>query len=180
MQLGSGRRGPPNILLAGLAFAAIAALMMGWYVPRFDARHAVPIIDLQGWHGSKTTLDLLARYTPAARNGYLGFLALDCLFPVLGSWLVITVVRTALQHFGREASQLRFALVFPVMAAIADLLENFFHAWLTLSYPLHAEPLSRVAAAFTSLKFVFLSGNYLVFGVALVALAAKQLSRVRS
>lgn len=179
MVFGSGRGGPPNILVAGLCFAAISAIMMGFYAPAFVAEHGVPIIDLQGFHSSQLTLDLMARYTDAARRGYLVFLALDCFFPTCGSWLVVAVVRTALMRFGLEHSKWRYGLVFPIAAAIADLCENFFHAYLTLSYPAHAHTLAQLAWLFTCVKFLFLVGNYGVFSIALVALVAKQVARLR-
>ncbi len=171
-------RGPlPSVLGSGLVFAFSAAVMLGWYVPRFTLTHATEIIDLQGWHSAEQTLTAIAAYTPAARHGYLIFLALDCIFPLAGSWFVITVVSSALAAFGRHDSALRLAYVFPVVAALADLFENVFQALLTLEYPNQAALLAKCAWFFTSAKFIFLLGNYAVFGSAIVALGWRHLSR---
>jgi len=169
----------PSIAWSGLVFAVSAAVMMGWYAPEFTLVHAAPIIDLQGWHSREQTLATISAYTPAARHGYLVFLALDCIFPLAGSWFVIAVVSSALAAFGRRDSALRYVYVFPIVAALADLLENVFQALLTLEYPARATLLASCAWFFTSTKFVFLIGNYAVFGAALVALLWRQLSRLK-
>lgn len=175
----AGRAEPVSILLPGLVFACIAALLLGWYVPAFAAEHGVPIIDI-ALHSREQTLGWMAAYTPAARRGYLVFLALDCVFPVAGAVFTIAVARVALSAFGRERSALRHALWLPVLAAASDLLENALHASLTLLYPTHADFLSGIAWVFTNIKLVFLLGAQGVLFLSVIALATKHLARFKS
>ncbi len=180
MFLDGGRVGPSSIVLPGVFFASISALAFGWYAPMFAAQYGLPVIDDVVLHSREQTLHWMSEYTPAARHSYLVFLLLDCIFPVAGSLFTITVARVALTSFDRERSVLRFMLLLPALAALADLLENVCHAALTLLYPEHAEWLASLAWALTRTKLFFVVGAQVVLVTSLLALASKQLLRLRS
>jgi hypothetical protein len=152
-----GRTGSAGVLFWTLLFACASALVFGWYVPAFQAKHGLPIIDVDGVLEPAHTLALLDAYGEAGRHDYLVFLSLDCMFPVVASLLVIAMYRPLLLGLRKGARFRRQVMLVPGLTAVCDLVENTLEALAAIFHPRWSEPLVELAYAATVAKFLMLA-----------------------
>ncbi len=168
------------VVFWGVVFGAVAYAMLGRFVPQFRRDHGLPVLDTETFHSASRSLELMAGYSPGAKRDYLVFLTLDCVFPVTASLFVISMLHALFARLGIEGLRARILLLIPALAAVADLVENAFHALLTLLYPLAGTVLAYVAFGFTSAKVILVFATYAVLSAALAGLLARLVAQIRA
>jgi hypothetical protein len=175
-----GRTGSAGVVFWTIVFACVSALVFAWYVPAFEARHGLPIIDLDGELSPARTLALLSAYGEAGRHDYLVFLSLDCMFPVVASLLVIAAYRPLFARL-RVGARLRHqATLVPGVAAVCDLVENTLEALAAIFHPRWSELLVELACAATVAKYLMLVATFGLLGLLVALSVRRQIAASRS
>ncbi len=145
-----------------LLFVVFVICMQGFAIETQVLGPQNQIPDVRGWYGPAEIRELYERWGEHRRNVYAGAaLTLDVIFPLAYGGLFLAFLvkvwppRTA-----------RILVAIPVLAAIADLVENSLLAYYALNFDGKQWPLLiRVAAMATALKFVFFIMSLLAIAV---------------
>jgi hypothetical protein len=115
-------------------------------VMREIAGHDVKLFDIRESYTPDEARELLKTIDERGRRIYaITQLTLDLVFPfIYGGLFIITLYRL----YGNPG----YLLLVPLIAVVADLLENLMTTYLALSYEGLASPVARVASTFTTVK----------------------------
>jgi hypothetical protein len=140
----------------------------------------VGAMDLLIVYSPDKAYDMVAAYGRWGRQYYATIaLTLDTLFPLLLA-LTFGLILAPLYHqaFSREDVMQR-AVVVPVAAMTADLLENIGIVTMLLSYPKKLLAVALLASAFSTVKWTALAAEAVLVIVGLVAWAIQRVRRGR-
>lgn len=95
----------------------------------------------------------------------------DIVWPLVYAFFLINAISWLLNKTILEESKLRFLNLVPLAGILLDFLENISNMVVMFRYPLRTDILASLAGIFTSLKWVFVGGSFLilVFGVVIWA-----------
>ena len=93
----------------------------------------------------------------------------DIVWPLVYTFFLINSISWILNKTILEESKLRLLNLAPLAGILLDFLENISNMVVMFRYPLRTDILASLAGVFTSLKWVFVGGSFLilVFGVVL-------------
>jgi hypothetical protein len=120
---------------------------------------------------TKTELYQMAEaYGQEGRLYYLDSrISFDIVWPLVYTFFLINSISWILNKTILEESKLRLLNLAPMAGILLDFLENISNMVVMFRYPLRTDILASLAGIFTSLKWVFVGGSFLilVFGVVL-------------
>lgn len=160
-----------NVLVLWGILVAFNLLVMGPAYRRIETfSGGVRAIDFLIVYRPEKVYDMIAAYGPAGRRYYATIaLTLDTLFPLLLALSFdLTLARVYRRGFSR-AGVLHRALLVPVAAMIADLLENAAITTMLLSYPQRLRAAALLASSFSTVKWTAVAAESLLLVIGLVA-----------
>ena len=134
------------------------------------------ILDMVPFYTAEKAYQMLTAYGPAGRQHYLRILfSVDIVLPILAASF-LAVAMTMVFPAGHSLRKLNVA---PVLALLADYLENAAVLALLLYYPNHLDGVASVAGVITLAKHGFYWGSALLvlYGLVLAALRTRPGSR---
>jgi hypothetical protein len=174
VRLGTGR----NILILLLILVVFSLAIIGPIYKRIERRSGgVGALDLLIVYTPDKAYDMMTAYGQPGRRYYATIAStVDTIFPLLlavtfGSILASVFHRT----FSREGV-LHRAVVVPVAAMTADLLENVGIVTMLLSYPRKLPAVALLASAFSTVKWTAVAAESVLV---IIGLAAWLIQRVR-
>jgi hypothetical protein len=177
IRLGTGR----NILILAVLLAVFSFTVIGPMYDRIETLSGgVGAIDFLIVYTPDQAYDMIAAYGQQGRQYYAAIaLTLDTIFPLLLA-LTFSLILAPVFHraFPREGVLQRAVLV-PVAALTADLLENVGIVTILLSYPRKLPAVALLASAFSTVKWTSIAGESVLVLVGLVAWLVRRARRGR-
>jgi hypothetical protein len=135
--------------------------LVGFYWRQDEIGSALTLLDGRFYYTPEEAAELLRLLGQRGRHLYaITQITLDVVFPlVYGALLAMAIVRL----YSRKWAS--YWILFPLVAVVADLLENGTAAFLALTYNGQASPVAWAGSIFTGSKWLFL---VLSFGTVLV------------
>lgn len=143
------------VVITGLLAFVMNGIHLSFTTPTIEAHSGgVPILDLRLFYGPEDAHHLMEALGPEGRRAYrILHLVPDVLFPVAysltfaftGAWFLVRLLprEHPLQWLGAS----------PLLAGLADILENLCVVVVGLAYPTRVDAMVRLASAFTLLKW---------------------------
>jgi hypothetical protein len=146
-----------------------------------DMTDGVGILDLERGYSPERAYEILTAQGETGRAFYLGsIIPLDFLFPLTYTLFYLTANTFILQRLFADSSPLRKLSLLPLVAGLADYVENIFILVLLLGYPTRRDFVAILANTLTVTKGLFMVASMLLLVVGLLALLIKALvARVR-
>jgi hypothetical protein len=171
-----------TILILWGVFVAFNLLVMGPAYRRVETfSGGVGAIDFLIVYRPEKVYGMIAAYGEVGRRYYAAItLTLDTIFPLLlAVTFGLTLARVYRREFSREGI-LHRALLVPVAAMIADLLENVGIATMLLSYPQRLRAVALLASSFSTVKWTAVAAESLLLVIGSVAWLVRVLRGKRS
>ncbi len=134
--------------VVALLFVLFVLCVQGFEWRRARLGFENPGLDSRGWYSPEEARDFLRDIGPDGRQLYYTTeLTLDLLFPVVyGALFASLIVRV----YGRGSA--KFLVLFPLLAALVDVLENVTLSYLAWQFDGRASPVAGGAAVLTAVK----------------------------
>jgi len=176
----------PLLFLGVMITFGLSAAALAWSGAQFKAVTGHEPFDLQNGLTRADIAAQLADYTPASRQAYALFAAVDFAFPLLGSLflggLIAFLLRNALPSVYAWVTARRL-LALALVPALFDWAENV-AALLLINLAPGSDALATALLIFKQLKLISLAATQVVVGLLLVAwlirLAQRGLHQLRS
>jgi hypothetical protein len=118
--------------------------------------------------------EMIAAYGEQGRHYYATIApTLDTIFPLLsGSAFILTIASVYRRAFSREGV-LHRALLIPVGAMVADLLENVGIVTMLLNYPRELRTIALLTSSMSTVKWTAVTAEIVLVAIGLVALGVR-------
>lgn len=173
--------------IAGLK-TFIAALLFysffGFYIMPHGAKMTamiagkpVQLFDLQFCYSPSQAMDILSNYNENARKFTATFSYLaDTVYPVAYTFLYVMALAWVFKNIRNLPAMYRHIHLFPVLAAVADLMENAFVGAMMHSYPDISDSIVYTASFFTSAKWCLVAVQTIILLGGIVQLLVQRFS----
>lgn len=106
--------------------------------------------------------------------------AFDIIWPFIYAIFLINSISWFLGKTVVEESKLRFLNLVPLLGILFDFLENISNMVVMFRYPQRMELLASLAGVFTSLKWVFVGGSFLILIFAILLWVAVKVNIIKT
>lgn len=119
--------------------------------------------DLSLFYSANDIYQMAEQYGPAGRGAYVrARFSFDLIFPMVYGFFLITSIGWLFGKFTNETSQLRLLIFAPITGMVFDFLENISASIVISRYPVPSPIFANLAPIFTFIKWVFVSGSFLI------------------
>jgi hypothetical protein len=158
-------------LVALVVFALFTALVLPRQAASADTTAAeVGTPDLSFYYSADDLYRMAEAYGEEGRRAYIrARFTFDLIWPMVYTFFLVTAISWLYNRGFREGGPWQRANLAPMLGMLFDYLENITTSLVMLRYPTPTPLVAWLAPAFTSLKWVFVVGSFLLLFVGIVA-----------
>lgn len=168
---------PRNLILA-IIVSAVSVMLMAYMTQTlvYDIYGDADMPDMMLGYSYNDILIAFDSLGPEGLNAWLQVHVLDALFPIGYSLALVFGLAMLMRNTLPKQDKKRFIVLIPIIAAIADFVENILIASQAISYPLVSEQIIAIASIVTILKWLLL---YIAFAIVFILLLVFILKWIR-
>jgi len=172
----------PVTLVALIGFLLFGGLVLPAQAQKADAySNGADSPDSSFFYSKEDLYEMAEAYEEAGRAEYIrARFTFDLIFPLVYLFFLATSISWVFAHtFLDVSNRWRLLNLFPVFGAFFDYLENIAASLVMMNYPNQTPVVDYMSPIFTSTKWFFVNGSFVVLGVGALIMLWRQIIRLR-